>query len=118
MANGAAEVSWLESLLTELHMPLSSPPTLYCDNISTLHLASNPVLHACTKHVELDCHFVRERVVRRSLKLSFTSSADQLADCLTKPLVTTRFQDLRTKLTVLPRPMSLRGDVKPKSVLY
>ncbi|XP_062100076.1 uncharacterized mitochondrial protein AtMg00810-like [Humulus lupulus] len=94
MANGAAEVSWLQSLLSELGMPLPHPPVLYCDNVSTLHLSSNPVLHARTKHVELDYHFIRERVLRKDLLLSFTPSSDQLADCLTKPLITTRFQEL------------------------
>ncbi|XP_062088714.1 uncharacterized mitochondrial protein AtMg00810-like [Humulus lupulus] len=113
LANGASEVSWLETLLAELGFPVSNPSVLHCDNISTLHLASNPVLHARTKHVEIDCHFVRERVNRGSLRLVFTPSSDQLADCLTKPLVASRFHDLRTKLNVLPCPLSLRGDVKP-----
>ncbi|XP_062102940.1 uncharacterized mitochondrial protein AtMg00810-like [Humulus lupulus] len=113
LANGASELSWNESLVAELGISLSSPPSMHCDNVSTLHLASNPVLHARTKHVEIDCHFVRERVRRNALSLVFTPSKEQLADCLTKPLVTSRFIDLRTKLTVLPSPLSLWGDVKP-----
>ena len=112
LANGASEVSWIESLLSEIGVPLSAAPSLHCDNLSTLHVASNPVLHARTKHVELDYHFVRERVARGSLSLVFTPSSDQVADCLTKSLIASRFQELRTKLSVLPAPLSLRGDIK------
>ena len=99
-------------------MPLASPLVLYCDNISTINLASNPVLHSRTKHVEVDQHFFREKVTQKALVLAYVSSTDQLADCLTKPLVVSRFQELSTKLTVLPRPMSLRGDVKHVRVTF
>ncbi|XP_062085399.1 uncharacterized mitochondrial protein AtMg00810-like [Humulus lupulus] len=112
LANGASEISWLQSLLAELGFPLWVPPMLHCDNMRTLHLASNPVLHARTKHVEIDYHFVRERVKSGHLQLCFTPSDNQVADCLTKPLVASRFQELRTKLTVLPSPVCLRGVVK------
>lgn len=71
------------------------------------------MLHSRSKHVEIDLHFVRERVAAGQLVLAFTSSDTQLADCLTKPLVAARFQALRTKLSVLPRPLSLRGNVSP-----
>ncbi|XP_062094387.1 uncharacterized mitochondrial protein AtMg00810-like [Humulus lupulus] len=111
LANGAAELSWIQSL-HELHLPLSAPPILYCDNISTLRLASNPVLHSRTKHVEIDQHFVCEKVARHAVQLAYALTAEQIVDCLTKPLVTARFQELRFKLTILPRPVRLRGDVK------
>uniref|UniRef100_A0A803PCL0 Uncharacterized protein n=1 Tax=Cannabis sativa TaxID=3483 RepID=A0A803PCL0_CANSA len=107
LANGASDVSWIHSLLGELGFPLLVPPTLHCDNISTLHLASNPALHARTKHVKIDNHFVRERVKQGLLRLCFTSSEDQVADCLTKPLISSRFQELRTKLTCFPTPRPL-----------
>uniref|UniRef100_A0A803NL56 Reverse transcriptase Ty1/copia-type domain-containing protein n=1 Tax=Cannabis sativa TaxID=3483 RepID=A0A803NL56_CANSA len=91
LTNGASEVSWLQSLLRELGFPLAVPPTMHCDNISTLHLASNPVLHARTKHIEIDYHFVRERVKNGLLQLRYTPSEDQVADCLTKPLTASPF---------------------------
>lgn len=69
-------------------------------------------MHALTKHVEIDYHFVRERVINQSLKVKFTPSNEQLADPLTKTLPTQRFLSLRSKLTILHRPISLREDVR------
>ncbi|KAL6344223.1 hypothetical protein AAG906_035448 [Vitis piasezkii] len=117
VANGAAEIAWTESLLRELFITPTRPPLILCDNINATYLAANPILHARTKHVEIDYHFVLERVLQRSLSVQFTPSGDQLADCMTKPLSTQRFITLRSKLAVLTSPMSLRGDVKPKDVI-
>ena len=65
VANGATEIAWTESLLCELS--ITPPPLILCDNISATYLAANLILHARTKHVEIDYHFVRERVLQRSL---------------------------------------------------
>ena len=112
VANGAADISWLESILHELSVPLSAPPVLLCDNLSATYLAANPVLHARTKHVEIDHHFVHDKVMQHTLLLQHTHSEDQLVDAMTKALPSQRFLNLRCKLTVVPLPMSLRGDVK------
>lgn len=63
LANMTSHWIWVESLLGELHIPLLGPPTVWCDNISILALAANLVCHAYTKHIELDLHFVCERVL-------------------------------------------------------
>jgi hypothetical protein len=60
VANGMAEVSWLRQLLAELHSPLAKSMLVYCDNISTVYLSTNPVQHQWTKHVEIDLHIVRD----------------------------------------------------------
>ncbi|KAF5465898.1 hypothetical protein F2P56_015863 [Juglans regia] len=112
VANTTCELLWLQSLLSELGIFLVSPPTLWCDNISATYLTLNPVLHSRTKHVELDYHFVWERVVAKTLKVSFIPSKDQIADILTKPLSAARFAQLRSSLTVSPVPLASRGDVK------
>ena len=113
LANVVAEVTWIESLLCELRVCLPHPPLFWCDNISATYLAANPVLHARKKHVEIDYHFIHERVMRRTLRIQYTLSTDQLADAMTKPLSSSCFCNLRCKLSVLPSPLSLRGDVKP-----
>uniref|UniRef100_A0A2N9E5R8 Integrase catalytic domain-containing protein n=1 Tax=Fagus sylvatica TaxID=28930 RepID=A0A2N9E5R8_FAGSY len=98
LAVGAAEVAWIRMLLSDLHVFLSECPLIWCDNTSAISLASNPVFHARTKHVEVDYHFVQERVVRGDLKVQFIPTVDQLADLLTKALPTPRFVQLANKL--------------------
>ena len=112
LANAAAELMWIEQLLSELQFSLPWSPTLFYDNINARDMAHNPIFHARTKHIEIDFHLVRERVINQALYLQYTPSEEQLVDILTKPLSTSRFQSLRTKLTVLHSPLSLRGDVK------
>ena len=63
LANIVAELTWLTSLLEELRVATTKIPIIRCNNLSTVQLAANPVLHARTKHVELDLHFVREKVL-------------------------------------------------------
>ena len=93
LANATAEIIWLQSLLGELGVYQSRAPTLWCDNLGATYLAANPVFHARTKHIEVDFHFVRERVARKTLEIRFISTQDQLADGLTKPV---GVQQLRT----------------------
>ena len=104
-----AELVWIQSLLQELCLP-TSPPILWCDNQSAAHLAANPVFHSHSKHIELDLHFIREKVLRQELQICYVPSGDQLADIFTKHLPITQFCNLRSKLTVTYPPLSLRGD--------
>ncbi|XP_019168374.1 PREDICTED: uncharacterized protein LOC109164073 [Ipomoea nil] len=106
LADVAAEVTWIESLLRELGLQSQTVPVLWCDNLRATYLCSNPVFHARTKHVEVDYHFVRDRVSTGQLKVNFVSTHDQLADIFTKPLATKRYCDLRFKLGVVPCPPS------------
>uniref|UniRef100_A0A2N9I200 CCHC-type domain-containing protein n=1 Tax=Fagus sylvatica TaxID=28930 RepID=A0A2N9I200_FAGSY len=87
LASASAEVCWLRVLLRDLGIFISAPPILWCDNVSALAIASNPVFHARTKHIEVDFHFIRERVLRKDLQVQFVSTADQLADIFTKGLL-------------------------------
>ena len=100
LATGAAELAWLRQVLCNLKLYLPSAPLIWCDNTSALALASNPVFHGRMKHIEVDYHFVREKVVRDDLLLQFISTHDQLADIFTKALPSTRFHQLCSKLMV------------------
>jgi hypothetical protein len=99
-------------LLKEIQVYLAAPPVLWCDNISALALASNPVFHARTKHIEVDYHFIREKVLNRDILLKFISTQDQVADLFAKGLSSAQFLFLKSKLLVVPTPINLRGDVK------
>jgi len=108
LAQASAEILWLQSLLQELKVPIQVPH-IYCDNLSTVSLAHNPVLHSRTKHMELDIFFVREKVISKDLVVSHVPAQYQWADILTKPLSTSKFLELRDKLRVTD-PISLRGE--------
>jgi histone deacetylase 1/2 len=87
MANTAAELLWIQSLLGELKVQFLVP-TLLCDNLSAVALTHNPILHSRTrtKHIDLDIHFVREKVLAKQLNVLHVPAVDQLADSFTKPL--------------------------------
>jgi histone deacetylase 1/2 len=91
VANATAEIMWIRELLQELGIFLSRASCLWCDNLGATYLLVNPVFHARTKHIEVDYHFVRERVAQKALDIRFISTNDQLADVLTKPLSTQLF---------------------------
>lgn len=86
LANVTSEVLWLTNLLKELHSKFKKQPIILCDNVGTTYLSSNPVLYIRMEHLEMDYHFVRQRVQARELKVSFVPTRDQLAYGLTKPL--------------------------------
>lgn len=79
-------------------MFLPCAPLLLCDNQSFLQLARNPIFHSRTKHVEIDFHFVREKVASKDLQLQFVSSVQQPVDLLMKPLSANRLSFWRYKL--------------------
>jgi hypothetical protein len=115
VATTTAEIMWLTNLLHELHIPVSKPPLLLCDNVGATYLCSNPVLHSKMKHISMDYHFVREQVRDGKLQVSHVSTKDQLADLLTKPLAHTRFVDLRSKMQVTDGNYILRGRIGQSS---
>jgi histone deacetylase 1/2 len=86
LANATAEVMWVQTLLNELGIPHPPAQSLWCDNIGATYLSSNPIFHARTKHIEVDFHFVRERVARKLLDIRFIPSGDQVEDGFTKAL--------------------------------
>ena len=119
MAVATAEVTWISFILRDLGIPLPTAATLFCDNISALYMSINPVFHARSKHIEIDYHFVREKVAQGDLITKFVRTSHQLADVFTKPLPRDRFQTLRSKLGVLsPSLLNLRGSKEEESQQY
>lgn len=100
LAQATCEAQWLLYLLQDLHVTHSSPVVLYCDNRSALHIASNPMFHERTKHIEMDCHVIRYKLQAGILHLLPIPSTDQVADILTKPLLLGPFQSLHSKLAM------------------
>ncbi|RVW98410.1 Retrovirus-related Pol polyprotein from transposon RE1 [Vitis vinifera] len=80
MALATCELIWLRHLLQELRFGKDEQMKLICDNQAALHIASNPVFHERTKHIEVDCHFIREKIASGCVATSFVNSNDQLAD--------------------------------------
>ena len=99
-------------LFKDLSLFLHAPPTLWYDNLGALALASNSVYHARTKHIEVDYHFIREKVVNKDVITRYLPTLDQLADIFTKGLTTNRFLFLHDKLRVCFPPINLQRDVK------
>ncbi|XP_020684519.1 uncharacterized protein LOC110101095 [Dendrobium catenatum] len=108
------EIIWLRRLLEELDCIQAQPTPLYYDNTSAIALANNPVYHARTKHIEIDCHFIRECIKNQFIQVHHIASKDQIADLFTKPLSISRFKQLITKLTVPIEPLVCRGMLTAK----
>ena len=98
LANATTELIWVETLLIELGVRLKEKPSLWCDNLGATYLSANPVFHARTKHIEIDFHFVRERVANNLLDIKFVSSKDQVADGFTKALPVKQLDEFKRNL--------------------
>ena len=80
------EAIWLKWQLKDIQEEVSDPTTIYCDNLSSIQLAKNPVFHTRTKHIEVHYHFVHERVLSGEVELQYVPTDRQTADIFTKPL--------------------------------
>ena len=84
---------------------------MYCDNVSAVYLSTNPVQHQRTKHVEIDLHFVRDRVALGEVRVLHVPTTSQYADIFTKGLPTSVFVEFRSSLNVCGAPSSDCGGV-------
>lgn len=101
LAFATCELQWIQFLLDDLKIVHSKQPVLYCDNKSALHIAANPVFHERTKHLEIDCHVVCDKVNNGLMKLLPMPSANQVAYLFTKALLPQVFSHLASKLHML-----------------
>ena len=101
MSQSVREIVWIYQLLKEVGLKTSLPAKLWCDNQAALHIASNSVFHERTKHIEVDCHFVRDKLKENFISTGHVRSSDQLGDLLTKALDGNRVNYLCNKLGMI-----------------
>ncbi|CAN1170240.1 Retrovirus-related Pol polyprotein from transposon TNT 1-94 [Linum perenne] len=100
LALGVCEVTWISRILKELRLSISKPIRIYSDSKAAVAIAHNPVLHDRTKHVEVDKHFIKEKIDGGEVCLPYISTTDQIADILTKGLYKSQFNYLVSKLAM------------------
>jgi len=101
MAQGVCELLWMRIILNDLQVACEEPMILYCDNKSVISIAHNPVQHDRTKYIEIDRHFIKEKLDSGLITTSYIPSGLQLADLFTKGLPTERFHNLTCKLRMI-----------------
>ncbi|KAK6125842.1 hypothetical protein DH2020_040410 [Rehmannia glutinosa] len=94
------QLLWIKQTLADYKCSFEKVP-IFCDNISAINIAQNPVHHNHTKHIEIRHHFLRDCVSKRKIEISFVPSQDQLADIFTKPLSSETFSSIRARLGIM-----------------
>ena len=89
---------WIQRLLGELGKELKSPIKMFCDNQAAISIAKNPIHHDMRKHIEIDRHFISEKIEKEIVQLAYIPTKSQTADILTKALPRTNFEELSHKL--------------------
>ena len=101
LASTGSELTWIIQLLLDFQISISLPTLLFCDNQIDVHIVTNPIFHKRTKHIEFDCHFVRDKVLIGQVKLLPIQSHHQLTDIFTKTLPCSRLFPLLSKKAIL-----------------
>ena len=101
MAHGMCEGIWLRRVLLELRIPVEKSMKIFCDNQAAISIAKNLVHHDRTKHVEIDRHFIKEKVEEGKIELTYILTSLQTTDILTKALPRTNYEDLSFKLGMI-----------------
>ena len=96
-----SELIWIRNLLRDLGIETATPITMHCDNQAAIHIASNSVFHERTKHIEVDCHKVRQAVEQKIILPCYTRSEDQLADIFTKGASTKVCESIHPRLGLI-----------------
>ena len=76
MTQTACNMMWLRSFLTDLDISVDMSMSMYCDNQAIIYIANNLTFHECTKHIEVDCHYVRDMVMQGIISTPYRTSSD------------------------------------------
>ncbi|KAJ0920564.1 putative RNA-directed DNA polymerase [Helianthus annuus] len=111
IARGLSEVLWIRKLLEDIGFSQKATPSkIMCDNTATIQISENPVQHDRTKHVEVDRHFIKEKLEERIIELPYISTKDQLADILIKAVNGNAFSSCLSKLSIGDPTTQLEGE--------
>ncbi|KAM0060731.1 putative cytochrome P450, reverse transcriptase, RNA-dependent DNA polymerase [Helianthus debilis subsp. tardiflorus] len=110
IARGLAEILWIRKLLTEIGYPPPQSSKILCDNKAAIQISENPVQHDRTKHIEVDRHFIKEKLEAGIIDLPFVRSENQLADILTKAVSEKIFNHCLGKLNIENSTTQLEGE--------
>lgn len=86
------KIKWIQKILSELHFPQKKAYKLFCDNKATISISGNPVQYDRTKHVEINRHFIKEKLEKKIINIPFVRSKDQLEDIHTKAVTLEAFK--------------------------
>nr|GFA95312.1 putative ribonuclease H-like domain-containing protein [Tanacetum cinerariifolium] len=110
IAKGLAKALWIRNLVSKIGFPPRGSTQIMCDNKAAIQISENPIQHNRTKHVEVDRHFIKEKLEAGIIELSFVKSSDQLADILTKAVGTDMFHKCLSKLNFRNPTIQLEGE--------
>ncbi|KAK4409428.1 Retrovirus-related Pol polyprotein from transposon RE2 [Sesamum angolense] len=101
LASTVCDLTWIGYLLRDLNIAFPTPSPLFCDNKAAIHITANPIFHERTKHLEIDCHIIRDKFKSGFVLPTHVTAKGQIADVLTKPLSGPAFVSLRSKLNLV-----------------
>ena len=100
LSHGICEVMWIKRILEELKIPSPSPMKAYRDNKATISISHNLALHDRNKHVEVDKHFIKEKLDKGLICMTYIPTTEEVGDILTKGLHGKQFDSLVSKMAM------------------
>jgi hypothetical protein len=94
----------MKQILKDIQVEYDEPIPIYCDNISTINILKNLIMHSNMKHIPIKYHFLQEQVAEKNIKVEYVGTKEQVAYIFTKPLTRESFEYLRQRLGVISTP--------------
>jgi hypothetical protein len=94
----------MKQTLIDIHVEYDDPIPIYCDNIRSINISNNSVMHYKMKHILMKYHFLREHVANNNIRVEYVGTQEQVEDIFTKPLQQEAFEYIRQRLGVISTP--------------